>query len=193
LNANPTGTIYPKEDGEGNPLTTEFGYCSYRAHQEVSIQEMPERAPPGQLPTPIDVYLEGDLSDSAKPGDRVKIVGVYRSFGKNAVSGSSTFKYFCPIVIKLRAFVLANCVSKLGVDSTSVISENDIMDIKNLAKRDDIFELLSSSIAPSIYGHKFIKQAVLLQLLGGMERNLENGTHIRGYAFTRYLFTLLGI
>jgi len=56
------------------------------------MQEMPERAPAGQLPRPINVYLEGDLSDTVKPGDRVMIVGVYRSMDKTSTSGSALFK-----------------------------------------------------------------------------------------------------
>jgi DNA replication licensing factor MCM3 len=60
------------------------------------------------------------------------------------------------------------------------LDDEDIKEIKRLSKRKDIFELLSKSLAPSIYGHEYIKKAVLLQLLGGVEKNLENGTHLRG-------------
>ncbi|VDL92205.1 unnamed protein product [Schistocephalus solidus] len=45
---------------------------------------------------------------------------------------------------------------------------------------EDIVDLLARSIAPSIYGHQYIKQAILYQLLGGVERILTNGSRIRG-------------
>lgn len=41
-------------DDEGNPLTTEFGLCTYKDHQSITIQEMPERSPPGQMPCSIE-------------------------------------------------------------------------------------------------------------------------------------------
>jgi DNA replication licensing factor MCM3 len=61
------------------------------------------------------------------------------------------------------------------------ITEKDIENIKKVSKDEKIFEKMAQSLAPSIFGHDFIKKALLLQLLGGVEKNLENKTHLRGY------------
>jgi DNA replication licensing factor MCM3 len=155
-------------------LVTEYGYCTYRDHQTISIQEMPERAPAGQLPRGVDVIMDDDMVDRVKPGDRIQLVGIFRSLG-NAGSGSSTF----------RTLILANNVVLLSSKSgggiaQSIITDTDVRNINKLSKKKDIFKLLAQSLAPSIYGHDYIKQAILLMLLGGMEKNLDNGTHLRG-------------
>lgn len=137
---------------------------------------MPERAPAGQLPRSVDVILDDDLVDSAKPGDRIQLVGIYRTLGnRNAGSGSSTF----------RTVVMANNVIQLSSKSgggiaEAVLTDTDIRNINKIAKKKNVFELLSKSLAPSIHGHDYIKKAILLMLLGGMEKNLDNGTHLRG-------------
>jgi DNA replication licensing factor MCM3 len=124
----------------------------------------------------VDVILDDDLVDRVKPGDRIQLVGVYRSLGnRNASSGSSTF----------RTLILANNVILLSSKSgggiaQATITDTDIRNINKLAKNKRVFDLLAQSLAPSIYGHDYIKKAILLLLLGGQEKNLENGTHLRG-------------
>ena len=84
-----------------------------------------------------------------------------------------------------RTLIIANNINILsaklggGVAHTP-LTPTDIRQINQLSKRSGIFTLLSQSLAPSIYGHDYIKKAILLMLLGGAEKNLANGTHIRG-------------
>ncbi|KAK4505490.1 hypothetical protein PRZ48_003453 [Zasmidium cellare] len=169
-------SVYPQEDGEGNPLVTEYGYSTYRDHQTISIQEMPERAPAGQLPRGVDVIMDDDMVDRVKPGDRIQLVGIYRSLGnRNAGQGSSTFK----TLILANNVILLSSKSGGGIAQAN-ITDTDIRNINKVSKGRRVFDLLSQSLAPSIYGHDYIKKAILLMLLGGMEKNLDNGTHLRG-------------
>lgn len=169
-------SAYPTKDPEGHDLITEYGYCTYRDHQTISIQEMPERAPAGQLPRGVDVILDDDLVDRVKPGDRIQLVGTFRSLGnRNANHNSALFR----TVVLANNIVLLSSKSGGGIASAT-ITDTDIRNINKIAKKKNVFELLSQSLAPSIYGHDYIKKAILLMLLSGMEKNLENGTHLRG-------------
>lgn len=169
-----TPAIYPTEDMEGNKLTTEYGYSTYRDYQKISVQEMPETAPPGQLPRSVDVILDDDLMDLTKPGDRVQIVGVYRALG-GAANNSSSFK---TVILSNSVYLLH--ARSTGVASQEKLTDQDIRNINKLAKDRKIFDILSRSLAPSIYGFDYIKKAVLLMMMGGVEKNLDNGTHLRG-------------
>ena len=137
---------------------------------------MPERAPAGQLPRGVDVIMDDDMVDRVKPGDRIQLVGIFRSLGnRNAGSGSSIF----------RTLILANNVVLLSSKSgggiaQATITDRDVREINKMSKKKNVFDLLAQSLAPSIYGHDYIKKAILLMLLGGMEKNLPNGTHLRG-------------
>ncbi|XP_036437512.1 MCM3 minichromosome maintenance deficient 3 (S. cerevisiae), like [Colossoma macropomum] len=173
LDAFPSSAIYPTKDEENNPLETEFGLCCYKDHQTLTIQEMPEKAPAGQLPRSVDIIANDDLVDKVKPGDRVQLVGVYRCLpAKQGGFTSGTF----------RTILLANNVKLMSKEIVPTFSADDVAKIKKFCKTHskDVFEHLSRSLAPSIHGHEYIKKAILCLLLGGNETNLENGTRIRG-------------
>uniref|UniRef100_A0A0A9Y2J3 DNA replication licensing factor MCM3 n=1 Tax=Lygus hesperus TaxID=30085 RepID=A0A0A9Y2J3_LYGHE len=171
---NPTSTstpAYPTKDIDGNLLETEFGLCSYKDHQTLIVQEMPEKAPAGQLPRAVDVICDYDLADKCKPGDRVQISGVFRCLP--AKENSFTSGVF-------RTVLLANNISLLSKDTKLAMSRDDIANCRKIAKKKNIFELLSHSLAPSIHGHTYVKKAILCMLLGGVEKVLPNGTRLRG-------------
>ena len=160
----------PVKDYNGHPIKVEFGLCQYKDTQSLVVQEMPERTPPGQLPRSIDVILEKDLVNKVKPGDRLDVVGVYKSMALKKSISNGLFK----------TVLLATNITHLAEIENQNITEMDIRRIQEISKRPDIFELLSRSIAVSIQGHEYIKEALLLQLLGGVEKTLDSGTHLRG-------------
>jgi DNA replication licensing factor MCM3 len=168
----PTSTVYPTRDVNGNLLTTQFGLSTFVDHQQVTVQELPETAPPGQLPRSVEIILEGDLRDAAKPGDRISIVGVYKPV---------TPKVNATISGVFRALIVATGVRRLSEDlSLPAFTETDYDNITTLSAEPDVLDQLGSSLAPSIYGYSWIKKALVLLLAGGRERVLGNGTHLRG-------------
>jgi len=132
---------------------------------------MPEKAPTGHLPRSIRVVLMEDLIDTVKPGDRVEITGVFKSIISNMSKMDGVF----------RCVLIATNVRVLNkIDEDRTINMDEIKQFMELSKNKNLFDLMSSSIGPSIQGHSDIKKGMLLMLLGGNEKNLENGTHIRG-------------
>nr|QIC49963.1 DNA replication licensing factor MCM3-like protein [Actinia equina] len=172
LDAAPTSSVYPTKDEDGNPLETEYGLSTYKDHQTFTIQEMPERAPAGQLPRSVDIIADNDLVDKCKPGDRIQIVGTFRCLpSKKAGFTAGTF----------RTVLIANNVQVMSKEVAPNFSAADVAKIKKFSRsKQDVFEMLSKSLAPSIHGHEYIKKAVLCLLLGGSEKILENGTRLRG-------------
>lgn len=168
----PSSAVYPTKDEDGNPLETEYGLSVYKDHQTITIQEMPEKAPAGQLPRYVDIVCDNDLVDCCKPGDRVQVVGSYRCLP--AKQGGYTTGNF-------RTIVIANNISQLSKNSTYSVTREDVFNCRKLSrKKSDVFNLLARSLAPSIHGHIFIKKAILCLLLGGIEKVLPNGTRLRG-------------
>jgi len=167
----PNAGAMPSHDAEGNELALEIGLSVYKDTQRFTIMETPEQAPPGQIPRSVEVICEGDLADKAKPGDRVQVIGVYK-----------------PLPPQLKDFTDGKFPARLIATSITAIKEmvespfllDDVRAINQIAQRPDTFHLLARSLAPSICGHEKVKRGLLLQMIGGTERNLPNGTHLRG-------------
>ena len=60
------------------------------------------------------------------------------------------------------------------------ISQADEEKIINMSKQPDIFQKISKSIAPSIYGHPDIKKSIACLLFGGSPKRLADGMKLRG-------------
>ena len=169
----PTAVSVPTHDANGDNMAMEHGLCEYKDYQTITLQEMPERARVGQLPRSVEVILEHDLVDHVKPGDRVQCIGVYRPVARTHVNGAIK-----PI---FGTHLLCNSLKIIGVDVGGVqISQLDAENINGLSERKDLLGLMANSLCPSIFGHEFVKKALILQLLGGVEKTLDNGTHLRG-------------
>ncbi|XP_074597535.1 minichromosome maintenance 3 [Brevipalpus obovatus] len=167
----PSSTVYPTKDDDGNLLETEFGLSTFKDHQTFTIQEMPEKAPAGQLPRSVDIIADNDLVDQCKPGDRVQVIGTFRCLpSKQGSYTSGTF----------RTILLANNVIPMSKEVSPTYTLEDSKRYFAFGKRANIFNELAQSIAPSIYGHDMIKKALLCMLLGGVEKILPNGSRIRG-------------
>lgn len=111
---------------------------------------MPENAPAGQLPRSVQVILENDLVDNVKPGDRVQVSGVFRVIHRGLDGG-------------FRSVLVATGVESLLAEKQKPrLSEQDIKNIRKLAKDKDIFGVLGESIAPSIEGALNVKKSILL-------------------------------
>uniref|UniRef100_A0A1I7U881 DNA replication licensing factor MCM3 n=1 Tax=Caenorhabditis tropicalis TaxID=1561998 RepID=A0A1I7U881_9PELO len=166
-----TNNAYPTEDENKNPLETEFGHSVYKDHQTFTIQELPESAPAGQLPRAVDCVADLDLADRVKPGDRVRIIGIFRVLPnkQNGVSSGS-----------FRSIIIINHIQMLSKEIIPNFEPQDVKDVRKISKSKDPFELLARSLAPSICGHEETKKALLCLLLGGMEKVLENGSRLRG-------------
>ena len=160
--------VFPTKDELGNPLEIEYGLSVYENHQIISVQEVPEMVHAGQIPRTVNVICNADMCDQCIPGNRIKIVGHYRCRAMDMTDGI------------VNTDLIANHISFHAENTSPGISHEDISEIRRLSKRGDIVELLSNSLAPSIHGHEYVKKAILCLLMGGVEKNLQTGTRLRG-------------
>jgi len=140
--------------------------------QFIELQEPPENLRGGVQPERILCIAEHDIAGQLNPGDRVTANGMLfvRSQRK---SGKDT-----PI---FDIFMRIHSIQRENIPLEEFqISDKEEQEIKELARRDDIHELLTNSIAPSIFGMTRQKESLMLQLFGGVASKAKDGTRLRG-------------
>jgi replicative DNA helicase Mcm len=140
------------------------------------VIEEPFELTEGERPSQLTVVLKDDLVSTegrriSDPGNRLKIYGVLKDVPKGGKMLS----------VKLDFYMDANYVEPTEVGWKHIeITKEDEEAIKEMAKDPLIYEKLIDSIAPSLYGMREIKEAIVLQLFGGVERTLKDKTRFRG-------------
>jgi len=142
--------------------------------QVITVEENPESRDGSEQPSELKIKLEGDLVDpnfqrKVVPGNVAEITGVIveRQLKKNSK--------------KYDIHMEANYLDPTQQEFEQlVLTEEEKEEIEELAKNPEIFEKISRSIAPSIFGHEKIKQAIALQLFGGVKKGREDGVKSRG-------------
>ena len=74
----------------------------------------------------------------------------------------------------------ANNLKRFGDEDIIELTDTEKKEIIALSKSPGIEEKLINSIAPSIYGHNFIKRALLMAMFGGEAKDVERKHRIRG-------------
>jgi replicative DNA helicase Mcm len=145
--------------------------------QSMVLEESPEMLEGGDQPKRIGVFLKEDLVSpiserKTNPGSRVRIIGTLKEV---------------PVVkhgTRLTSYDLhidTNYFETIDEDFFEIkISDKDLEKIKEIAGSKNAYERLVSSLAPSIYGYEQVKEALLLQLMGGVQKTRSDGVISRG-------------
>ncbi|KAF5303013.1 hypothetical protein FQR65_LT08342 [Abscondita terminalis] len=156
------GRLYPQTRGS-----------KFVKFQEIRMQEHSDQVPVGHIPRSITLMCKGEITRKAQPGDHVEVTGIcmplLRTGYKQISGGLITDTY-----IEAHDVICTNKTMEDEILSASLTSEQ----LASLTE-DDFYSKLAMSLAPEIYGHLDVKKALLLLLVGGVDRN-SDGMKIRG-------------
>ncbi|ORY57495.1 MCM2/3/5 family-domain-containing protein [Pseudomassariella vexata] len=185
----PTACPRPLCDSK-NSMQIIHNRCEFEDKQVIKLQETPDAVPAGQTPHSVSVCVYNELVDFCKAGDRVEITGIYRvspvRVNPRMRTVKSVFKTFVDVVhiAKVDKKRMGADVSTLdeeandpdnNLEETRQISPDMVEKIKATGARDDIYDLLSRSLAPSIYEMDDVKKGILLQMFGGTNKTFQKG------------------
>jgi replicative DNA helicase Mcm len=139
--------------------------------QKIETQEPPEGLRGGAQPERLVGYIEDDLSGRISPGDRLILNGILKSQQKGGQTKSTLFEISLEI----------NSIEFEEHEYEEIlITPEDELKIREFADSSDAFERIIGSISPTIYGYDQEKEALALQLFGGVQKTMDDGTRIRG-------------
>ena len=145
--------------------------------QLVRLQETPDQVPPGQTPASVVTFCYDNLVDTCQPGDRVEVTGVLRAQPVRVNPKISKLKSIYKTYVDVIHFRPITGMDR-GVSSSKKTPQR-IAALKDLAQKPDIYELLTKSLAPSIWELDDVKKGILTMLFGGNHRRVkkqEDGT-----------------
>ncbi len=146
--------------------------------QRLMVEEAPEALEGGEQPKKIATFLSEDLLDPKLekhryPGTKIRVTGVVKEVVIPLRTGGQSTRY--DLVVD------ANSVETIEAEFEELeITKEDEKIIQELAAKPNIFDKLIDSVVPSIYGADKIKEAIVLQLFGGVKKTRTDGTRIRG-------------
>ncbi len=146
--------------------------------QGLVLEENSESLDGGEQPKRINVFLKNDLvspiSDKkTNPGTKIKVIGVIKEVPIILRSGGQSTNF--------DLLLEANYTEPIEEDfSELLITEKEMQQIKELGNDAKLTKKMVDSIAPSIYGHDRIKEALVLSLIGGERKIRKDGVITRG-------------
>ncbi|ELY90277.1 XRE family transcriptional regulator [Natrialba hulunbeirensis JCM 10989] len=154
------------------PFKVNFDQSEFVDSQKLRIQESPEGLRGGETPQALDVHVEDDITGEVTPGDHVSATGVLR-LEQQSNQGEKT-----PVFDFYMEGMSVDIDEEQFEDMD--ITDEDKKRIYEISNRDDVYEKMVGSIAPSIYGYDQEKLAMTLQLFSGVTKHLPDGSRIRG-------------
>lgn len=170
----------------------------FQRHQEARIQELTDQVPMGHIPRGMNVVLVSDLTRSIQPGDQVIISGIflpkpytgYKAIRAGLLTDTYLFAHHIHHLKPRYSTIPDPSLNKssLAEEANNTIDPSDINHPTNtlthsldeLTSDPNAYERLARSIAPEIYGHEDVKKALLLLMVGGVTKVMEDGMRIRG-------------
>ena len=136
--------------------------------QGIIVEEAHENLEGGEQPKRINVLLTDDLvsplsEKRTSPGSKVEVIGIIKEVPIISRSGAKSTKFD----LMLDANYIKPSEDTFYEVAISDEEEKEILAIANDPKG---YDKLVNSIAPSIYGYEKIKEALLLQLMGGVRK-----------------------